>query len=229
MLDTKYALKAHVYHAVIAAKHHFFIGYAVYHPMDWKAGFGHESDFEGLLLVVERQGDDKWGSILAAETLAHDQIYQYTNHIDVRNREQNIDAGLSTRDNLNGRQGMHPEVIIEAKGHGIFGFGHRVQPAPTVVQHYPGDAAEEEYPAVRTTTTSPTSLSISSLIGFGQIAGRRSCTRSRLRTGLVQRTNRPMHCGCLASFRSTALRLAGRGRRGAGTTTTTVIPYAGTG
>jgi hypothetical protein len=139
--DTSMKLKAYVYHSVVAGKRHYFVGYAIYHPKDYKALFDHESDFEGVLFVIERQSNGQWGELLAAETLAHDEIYQYRKHAGVRDREQDIDSNLSIEDPS--VPGVHPMIIVEAKGHGVYAYGHNLSPGQTVVRYEPGENAEE--------------------------------------------------------------------------------------
>jgi hypothetical protein len=144
-----YPLTGHVYYNVAGGKAHFFIGYGIYHPVDYKGwGAGHENDFEGALVVVERLATGGWGDLLAVETLAHDQIYQYRGRDDVEDREEGVDRELVLDEEHDGKGtlvGLHPELVIEAKGHGVYGFGsHTIAKRRAV--YFPGVKAEVPSP-----------------------------------------------------------------------------------
>ncbi len=121
--DPRYPLPAHVYFVVIEGKTHRFIGYAFYHPEDYKRGLGHENDMEGIMLTVSYPGatDTGRGQVLVIETLAHNQLYQYYNHRTILDAKaapgrasEDKDGGISYGDGTS-----HPFVQVEAKGHGV--------------------------------------------------------------------------------------------------------------
>lgn len=129
---------AYVYYAVSETETHYFIHYAVFHPQDWHEWLGaerHENDLEGLSLAIRKTGGP--GTLVAMETMAHDQFYQYRAHPDVSDGGQAIDGEVSLYD------GTHPRVFIEAKGHGIVGCDARCDMAPGgngIVYAYAGQA-----------------------------------------------------------------------------------------
>ncbi|MGH9462738.1 MAG: hypothetical protein ACRD1X_16100, partial [Vicinamibacteria bacterium] len=131
VLDAAFDLSAHVYFVVVEGKGHFFIGYVFYHPVDFKLVNGHENDFEGVLLTVERSPQGP-GKLLLIETLAHNNLYQYYSDLRIQDRYhlagshyQDRDAALSAH--VVEREGrliaIRPEVVIEARGHGVFANG----------------------------------------------------------------------------------------------------------
>ncbi|HEU5074701.1 MAG TPA: hypothetical protein VFU02_11015 [Polyangiaceae bacterium] len=129
---------AHVYYAVSETETHYFIHYAVFHPRDWHewiAAERHENDLEGVSLAIRKTGGA--GTLVAMETMAHDQFYQYRAHPDVSHGTETIDGEVSVHD------GTHPRVFIEAKGHGMFGCDARCDRAPGgngIVYAYEGHA-----------------------------------------------------------------------------------------
>ncbi|MBI4268188.1 MAG: PGF-pre-PGF domain-containing protein, partial [Chloroflexi bacterium] len=104
-IDSTYPLKAYVYYWVVEAKvntqKYWFIGYADFHPWDWKSIEGHENDMEGVLLVVKDDGSS-FGMLEHLITLAHDFSWTYSG------------AGI---DVLNAR----PRIYLESQGHGPYG------------------------------------------------------------------------------------------------------------
>jgi len=132
------SVPAYVYYAVSETETHYFIHYALFHPRDWHewlAAEMHENDLEGLSLVIQKTGGA--GTLVAMETMAHDQFYQYRAQSGVSDRSETIDGEVSLQD------GTHPRVFVEAKGHGIFGCNARCDAAPGgngVVYAYEGRA-----------------------------------------------------------------------------------------
>lgn len=138
--DKKYPLKGYVYYAVSETPTHYYIHYAVFHPRDTKGGettgavlskgvragataaqrvkrtgvaddlvLAHENDFEGCLVVAEKQGPmlDKAVAVIV-ETLAHNHYLKYE-------REPASNSAFARFQ----RDGEHPILYIEPKGHGI--------------------------------------------------------------------------------------------------------------
>ncbi len=118
-------VSAYVYYAVSETDTHYFLHYGVFHPRDWDdsglPGTQHENDFEGLSLVVQKGGT--CGSLVALETLAHDQFYQYAYAGGITNGSDTVDGTATLF-------GSHPRIFIEAKGHGIFNCDSRCTSAP---------------------------------------------------------------------------------------------------
>ena len=138
--DQKFALKGYIYYAVSETPTHYFIHYAAFHPRDYKGGektgailskgvragavatekvkktetaddvvLAHENDFEGCLVVVEKRGPslDK-AAVVVVETMAHNHYLKYE-------REPAADSQNAAFQ----REGEHPILYIEPKGHGI--------------------------------------------------------------------------------------------------------------
>ena len=129
---------AYVYYAVSETATHYFIHYAVFHPRDWHEWLGaemHENDLEGLSLAIQKTGGA--GTLVAMETMAHDQFYQYRARPDVEGKSETIDGEVSLY------EGTHPRVFVEAKGHGLLGCDARCDSAPGgngIVYAYQGRA-----------------------------------------------------------------------------------------
>ena len=73
-----YTLNANIYYWVVETETHWFIGYADFHPRDWKVMGHHENDMEACLLVVNRDGST-YGEIISMITIAHLDFYSYKN------------------------------------------------------------------------------------------------------------------------------------------------------
>jgi hypothetical protein len=137
-LDAFSTVPAHVYYAVSETDTHYFINYGVFHPRDWDdsglPGTQHENDFEGLSVVVLKGGT--FGTLVALETLAHDQFYQYAYASGITSGTDNVDGTITLF-------GTHPRIFIEAKGHGIFNCDGRCDSAPggDGIVYYEGGAA----------------------------------------------------------------------------------------
>ena len=123
-LDAVSTVPAHVYYGVSETATHWFINYSVFHPRDWHEFLTadmHENDLEAVMVVVKK--DAAWGSLVAVETLAHDQFYQYAYAAGIGSGADNVDGAVTL---WNG----HPRIFIEAKGHGIFNCDGRCDSAP---------------------------------------------------------------------------------------------------
>jgi len=114
--------QAYVYYAAMETATHWFLIYNVFHPRDYSdkcvAGSCHENDNEGLILTVQKDGS-QFGKLLTMETLAHNNVYSYTNERNIRNGVHDIDAKIDLYENT------HPVVFIESGGHGIYGASTR--------------------------------------------------------------------------------------------------------
>jgi hypothetical protein len=110
--------QAYVYYAVMETATHWFLHYNFFHPRDYSdncvAGTCHENDNEGLILAVRKSGSE-FGEPEVMETLAHNNLYSFTNSRGVRRGVHNIDGALAMHD------GSHPMVFVEAGGHGVLG------------------------------------------------------------------------------------------------------------
>lgn len=138
--DKKFPLKGYIYYAVSETPTHYFVHYAAFHPRDYKGGektgavlskgvragaaatqkvkktgtaddvvLAHENDFEGCLVVAEKRGPslDK-AVVVIVETMAHNHYLKYE-----REPASNSEHGPFQR------EGEHPILYIEPKGHGI--------------------------------------------------------------------------------------------------------------
>jgi hypothetical protein len=114
--------QAYVYYAAMETSTHWFLIYNVFHPRDYSdkcvAGSCHENDNEGLILTVQKDGS-QFGKLLTMETLAHNNVYSFTNQSNIRNGVHDIDAKIDLFEN------SHPVVFIESGGHGIYGSSTR--------------------------------------------------------------------------------------------------------
>ncbi|HUQ92834.1 MAG TPA: hypothetical protein VM120_14230 [Bryobacteraceae bacterium] len=112
--------QAYVHYAVIETSTHWFLIYNLFHPRDYSdkcvVGSCHENDNEGLILTVRKEGSE-FGKLLAMETLAHDNIYSFTNDSTIRNGIHDIDGPIEFYET------SHPVIFVESGGHGIYGTG----------------------------------------------------------------------------------------------------------
>jgi hypothetical protein len=114
--------QAYVYYAVIETATHWFVQYNFFHARDYSdnciAGTCHENDNEGVILTVRRDGSE-FGRLDVMETLAHNNVYSYTNNRSVRPSLHNVDGALELFED------QRPIVFLEAGGHGAIGSGDR--------------------------------------------------------------------------------------------------------
>jgi len=112
------ASQAYVYYAVMETETHWFALYNVFHPRDYSdkcvVGSCHENDNEGLILTIRKDGSE-FGRLEVMETLAHNNVYSFTNDRSIRGNIHNIDGGIDIY------QDTHPVAFIESGGHGIYG------------------------------------------------------------------------------------------------------------
>ncbi|HLP40896.1 MAG TPA: hypothetical protein VK465_05265, partial [Fibrobacteria bacterium] len=140
-LDAYQSVPAYVYYAVSKTATHYFINYSLFHPRDWDSkgipGNQHENDFEGLSLMIKKDGG--FGTLVAMETLAHHQFNQYAPEAGITSGSESLDGQVS----LHG--GSHPRIFVEAAGHGVFNCDARCDAAPggDGIVYYEADVAAE--------------------------------------------------------------------------------------
>ena len=109
--------QAFVYYAVMETASHWFLIYNFFHPRDYSdfcvVGTCHENDNEGLILTV-RKDESKFGRLEVMETLAHNNVYSFTNDPAIRDGTHDIDGKIEFYEKT------HPVIFIEAGGHGVF-------------------------------------------------------------------------------------------------------------
>ncbi len=114
--------QAFVYYAAMETETHWFLIYNFFHPRDYSdiciVGTCHENDNEGLILTV-RKDKSKFGKLEVMETLAHNNIYSFTNDKDIKKGVHDIDGKLELY------KGVQPIIFIEAGGHGVLGSDHK--------------------------------------------------------------------------------------------------------
>lgn len=108
--------QAYVHYAVMATGTHWFVIYNFFHPRDYSdncvAGTCHENDNEGMILTIRKEGS-AFGKLEVLETLAHNNIYSYTNESSIRTGIHDVDGRIDLW------EGSHPMIFIEAGGHGV--------------------------------------------------------------------------------------------------------------
>lgn len=112
--------QAFVYYAAMETESHWFLIYNLFHPRDYSdfcvVGTCHENDNEGLILTI-RKDRSEFGKLEVMETLAHNNIYSFSNDNAIKNGVHDIDGTIDLYDK------DRPVVFIEAGGHGVFGSG----------------------------------------------------------------------------------------------------------
>jgi hypothetical protein len=110
--------QAYVHYAAMETATHWFLIYNFFHPRDYSdncvVGTCHENDNEGMILTIRKDGSE-FGKLEVMETLAHNNIYSYTNERSIRGGLHNPDGGIELW------EGSHPMVFLEAGGHGAYG------------------------------------------------------------------------------------------------------------
>lgn len=110
--------QAYGYYAAVETSTHWFLHYNFFHPRDYSdncvVGTCHENDNEGIILTVRKDGTE-FGRLEVMETLAHNNVYSYTNIDSMKKGAHDIDGKIEFHD------GHHPVIFIEAGGHGILG------------------------------------------------------------------------------------------------------------
>ena len=126
-LDNYATVPAYVYYTVSETLTHYFIGYYFFHPRDWHEWLTadeHENDLEGAILAVKKStANGGKGELVAMETQAHGQFYQYSGVSGVSNGSDTVDGSVAL-------DGTRPKVFLEAKGHGVYNCDSRCSSAP---------------------------------------------------------------------------------------------------
>jgi hypothetical protein len=114
--------QAYGYYAGVETSTHWFLHYNFFHPRDYSdncvVGTCHENDNEGIILTVRKDGAE-FGRLEVMETLAHNNVYSYTNLDSLKKGAHDIDGRIEFHDT------HHPVIFIEAGGHGILGSAAR--------------------------------------------------------------------------------------------------------
>ena len=114
--------QAYVYYAAIESESHWFLIYNFFHARDYSdnciAGTCHENDNEGAILTVRKDGTPT-GKLEVLETLAHNNVYSYTNDAEIKNGAHSVEGKIHFQN------GSHPVVFLEAGGHGALGGGDK--------------------------------------------------------------------------------------------------------
>lgn len=114
--------QAFVYYAVMETRSHWFLLYNFFHARDYSdsciAGTCHENDNEGLIITIRKDGSE-FGRLEVMETLAHNNIYSFTNDPEIGNGLHDIDGRIDLFETT------HPIIFIEAGGHGVYGSSAR--------------------------------------------------------------------------------------------------------
>ncbi|MEK0317269.1 hypothetical protein [Cohnella sp. 56] len=117
----KFNQNAYVYYKVSETATDYFIEYDLFHARDdayTRPLDAHENDFEGLILVIKKDGST-YGKFRLMETMAHNQWYDYTNDPTITSGSDNVDGGVLFN-------GSHPMVFCQANGQSPSG-GHGVK------------------------------------------------------------------------------------------------------
>lgn len=116
----KFPTPGHAYYEVFETGTHYFIFYAYFHARDYAKLctplICHENDLEGAMIMVEKD-DSAYGHAVLLQTLAHNQIHTY--------KDPKL-AQVDARTDPMGRS-ERIAILIEAGGHGIFGFDPKNQ------------------------------------------------------------------------------------------------------
>lgn len=137
-----FPLKSYIYYSVVETETHYFIGYYDYHARDDGPLTldKHENDTEGVLVVIRKDGST-YGSFHLMESVAHNQMYQYTNDPSITSGSDNVDGGVLFN-------GSHPKVFIQSNGqspiggHGNFAYDGTGAPGGDGIVYYYGGQAD---------------------------------------------------------------------------------------
>lgn len=142
------SLYAVIYDWKVETKTHYFLGYAVFHPRDWDDGqfdSEHENDMEGVLVVIEKEENLKYGNFLYLQTLAHNNLLDYIDHDISPSKDLILNEGYSISGDVEFEDynGNHPKVFIEAKGHGIYGDPSNFDYLKPYIKYYYGGISDK--------------------------------------------------------------------------------------
>jgi hypothetical protein len=109
--------QAYIHYAAMETSTHWFLIYNVWHPRDYSdkcvVGTCHENDNEGMVFTVRKDGSE-FGKLEVIETLAHNNLYSFTNDTRIRNGIHDIDGAIEFYN------GSHPVIFVESGGHGEY-------------------------------------------------------------------------------------------------------------
>jgi len=121
-----------VYYWVAETETHYFIGYGIFHPIDWKIipqnlpeYIWHENDFEGVVTCIKKNepvGESE-GEFVALVSQAHGTIKNYIDNDQRVSREFLSGYGcedFTDLDFVEDDLGKHPLIYVEARGHGVY-------------------------------------------------------------------------------------------------------------
>ncbi len=126
--EPKYAHPGEVYYSIHETEDRYFISYMVFHPRDWSeceacwAGVEHENDMEGAILAIVKDGTEE-GVFESLITMAHNWFMSYTdptNPTSARLSRHHSDGPSDEGGTVTFWNGHHPELEIEAHGHGMY-------------------------------------------------------------------------------------------------------------
>jgi len=136
---------AYIYYTVLESRTHYFIYYCYFHPVDYERPIirllpdsCHENDFEGVLVVAEKAGENRFGRFRVLETMAHGFFNLYSNREGVRAyggfkpeaasfnliQVRSLHLGRALKhprfEPAGLRDGHHPQIYIQGGGHGPY-------------------------------------------------------------------------------------------------------------
>lgn len=126
--------QAYIYYAAMETATHWFLIYNAFHPRDYSdkcvAGSCHENDNEGVILTIQKDGSE-FGKLLTMETLAHNNVYTFTNERGIYSGAHDLDGRIDLYEQ------SHPVVFVESGGHGIY--------APSLASHSRYDVSKDDF------------------------------------------------------------------------------------
>lgn len=137
-------LPAYVYYSVVESETHYFITYALFHPVDDLSchSFSHENDLEGIVMTVFKDGTP-YGRLRTVQLQKHNDYYQYRapGVTDVSNGTSDFDSDDPVSIDTT-YPGVHPVVFVEGGGHGL--REKDTGGAPSVRYYYTGIAEDPD-------------------------------------------------------------------------------------
>jgi hypothetical protein len=157
--DPKLKIWSYVYYSVIESDDYYFLHYAFYHPRDWstvqdrydtvldqvqakykdmlgdpmrkEAEFNHENDLEGVLIIVEKRGENGPHPVVI-ETIAHGHRPRAVM------QDADLDSVSDKKPDLMRAEGGHTLLYIESQKHGVHAYNNEQSTSdePMIVLHY---------------------------------------------------------------------------------------------
>ena len=143
--DPKLKVWSYVYYSVIESDDYYFLHYAFYHPRDWstvqerydgvldqvqakykdilggstrgEAEFNHENDLEGVLIIVEKRGDNGPRPV-AIETIAHGHRPRAVL------QDADLDVSTGKQPGVMRVEDGHTLLYIESQKHGVHAYNN---------------------------------------------------------------------------------------------------------